>query len=603
MLLIFLLADDKSCCMYVELAYEHELYEECVRFCEEVTKKSSKYITTTTNKVALFHGKACYYIFNQDLLALKKVPKTSPQYFKEKEICLKKAKQAIRLLGDALDNNVLDVEGSHLLDTVTMLALSESSTSNRCLLCRSKQRKLVQSHICPHAVLRDFAEVCGTPEGAKPFLVNWPWQPALSGNWKSAGQISVNLLCHNCELILSKNESLFLPKFFRKFYDRNNPSYIEIGQEIEYGEWLYQFFIGLIFRGMAFQYSGGRENFLNEDEVYSVFVQCREALLNSKSGPQVSLYIAPIASTNQLELTSLINLVIHLPYQVFFTHMKSVFREIQLSSQALSYTFRIGMIMVTVNFSPAHWKAHESSIISPSKGTFRVPPNSDRHQTIPDALWETLLIKAIDMEKQMMEQPQRKIIPVDSTPSTSFMKSIWDATSTSKREVKESFLEFHPKIINYIPSTISVIHFHEFNNPTGNLKLPSDHRVLLHLTIPQQDLLIGNTAFIVTGEGPGYGSNNPYLIFHHYEPGLQTNYGFFFSPSTFEFECHLPDHATKRFLDDGLKASGLMEKSKGLISLILKTKGFRNYQSLQYWIHAKRQVPIYICIIVIVSSK
>lgn len=581
-------AGDRHCLMYVKLSYKHELYEECERFCKEVVEKSSNYESATINTVILFQGKASYYIFKQNLMAIKKIPKNSPQYFKEREVCLTDAKNAIRLLGIALDNTSIDDEGSRLLDIVMMLALTESSSLNRCLLCRSKQRKLVQSHICPHAILRDFAEACGKPSDGKAFFVNWPWQPALSGNQKAAGQISVNLLCHDCELILSKNESMFLPKFFRKFYDKSDPFRIEIEQDIEYDEWLYQFCVGLIFRGMTFQYSGHRDEFLNEDEVYSIFLQCRETLLNSKCGLQLSLHIAPIATTSELELSStLINMVIHHPFQFFFTHMKSVFRDHQLSSRALSYTFRIGMIMTTVNFTPAHWKVHRSSVISPSKGIFRVLPNCDRRQAIPDALWETLLIKAMDMEKQVMEQPQRKNLPLDQQP-TSYMKNIWDADVTSSdRKVERSFLQFHPKIITHLPSDMSISHFHELNNPTGKLQLPSGHRVLLHLTIPRE-VEAGSTIFILAGEGPGYDNNTPYLICHHYEPGLQTNYGFFFSPSTFEFDHYLPDRTPKRFLEKGLKSSGLMEKSKALVSLVLKTKGFRNYHSLQYWIQAKR---------------
>lgn len=577
--------------MYAEVAYKHELYEECVRFCEILIQNKS-YKPSTIDCVTLLCGRASSYIFRQNLLALKKIAKNSPDYFKEREVCIKEAKRTIQLLGDSLDNNCIDQEGSWLLDTVTMLALSESFTFYRCLLCRSKQKKLIQSHICPHAVLREFADVCGMPVGGKPFLVNWPWQPYLSGNWKSAGQITVRLLCHDCELILSKNESLFLPKFFRRFYDKSDPSRIEVEQDIEYGEWLYQFLIGLIFRGMSFQYSGGRDEFLNEKEAYSAFVQCREALLNSKDGPQVSLYIAPISVTDELrESFSLINTVIHHPFQCFFTEERSLFKNHQLSSHALSYTYRIGMIMATINFPWAN-EMHESTFVSPRGGTFHVLPNRARQQAIPDALWKTLQVKAMDMEKQMMEQPERKALPKDPDsviPPSSYMKNIRDAdvSSKSKEGVKASSLDFQPKIINYVPSLFSVSHYHDLTNPAGKLELPSGHEVLLHLTMPNSREE-GSTAFIMTGKGTGYSPKNPYLILHYYKPGLQTNYGFFFSPSTFEFVCHLPDRTPKRFLDDGLKSSGLLERSKALISHVLKTKGFRNYHSLQYWIHSKR---------------
>lgn len=579
------------------MAYKYELYEECAHFCEKVVQDKF-YKPSTFDYITLLHGKASFHIFKQNLLALKKIQKNSPDYFREREVCIKVAKQAIQFLGNSLDSNSIDEEGSWLLDTITVLALSESYTFNRCLLCRSKQKKLVQSHICPHAVLRDFADVCGMPVGGKPFLVNWPWQLGLSGNWKSAGEIAVRLLCHDCELILSKNESQFLPKFFRKFYDKNSPSHIEIEQDIEYGEWLYQFLIGLIFRGMVFQHSGGRDEFLNEKEIHSAFVQCREALLNSKDDLQVSLYIAPISVTEELtESFSLINEVIHQPYQCFFTQARSLFKDHQLSCHALSFTFRIGMIMATINFPLAN-EAHESTFVSPRGGTFHVLPNHARQQAIPNALWKTLQVKAMDMEKQMMEQPERKALLRDPDliiPPSSYMKDIWDADTSEKKEIKASCLDFQPKIINYIPSSFSVSHYHDLTNPAGKLELPSGHVVLLHLTMPNSREE-GSTAFIVAGKGTGFGPEKPYLIFHYYKPGLQSNYGFFFSPTTFEFFCHLPDKTPKRFLDDGLKSSGLLEKSKALLSRVLKSKGFRNYQSLQYWIHSMRWVYYVHCL-------
>lgn len=587
---------DEDCLTYVKAAYKHEFYEDCVYFCGEVTKNSSDYESSTINTITLLHGKASYYIFKQNLLAIKKLPKTSPGYSEKRRICFEGAKQAIHLLGVAFDNDSIDTEGSRLLDTASMLAMSESSSlksDQRCFLCRSKQRKLARSHICPRAILDDFAKACGTPSGGKAFFLNWPWQSGLSGSLKSAGQMTINLLCHNCESILSKNESQFLPKFFRKFYDRNDPARIEIAQDIEYGEWLYQFCIGLIFRGMTSQFSGSRDDYLNEDEVYSIFVQCREALLNSESGPQVSMYIAPMAATNESEVSSsMINTAIHRPFHFFFTQNRGMYGYHQVFRYAVSYTFQIGMMMTTVNFPFAHLMADASSIISPIKGTFRVPPNHSRHQAIPDALWKTLLAEAIVTEKEMMEQPQRMtLLPLEqllsTVPPSSYMKSIAEVTRNTEAMGKRSIIQGHPKIVNFIPSAISVSHPHDFENSTGKVELPSGHRLLLHLTTTQDDQM-GNTVFIVAGEGPGYGADNPYLIFHHYEPGLQRNYGYFFSPQTFEFSQYLPDRYPKRFLDDEFKSSDLVGKSKEIISLVLRTSGFRNYHALQYWMQANR---------------
>ena len=581
---------DEDCITFIKTAYKHELYEECVRFCEVSSNHPNYYKPATLDIITLFHGKSSHHIFMQNLIAIKNSPKTAHGYNEERRACFEDARQAIHLLGISLDNNSIDEEGSRLLDIASMQVISESSTiDTRCLLCRSK-KKLARSHICPRAVLDDFAKACGPSKDGKAFFVSWPWQSGLSSTLKSAGQIAVKLLCYDCESILSKSESQFLPKFFRKLYDKNNPDRIEIEQKIEYSEWLYQFFVGLIFRGMAFQYSGGRDDYLNEDEVYSVFTQCREALLHSKSGPEISLCVAPTAATDSEVSSSLINMVIHYPFHFFFTQNKGMYAHHQVFLHALSYNFQIGMMIITVTFSLAHWKPDVSSIISPTSGTFQVVENHSRRLAIPDAIWETLLAEAIQMEKEVMEQPQRMtllpMIKLLSVPPTSYMKNIIDFATDSKGMGKGSALPGHPKIVDFIPNAISISHPQGVHNVTGKLELPRGHRVLLHLTLPQGDE--GNTVFIVAGNSRGYSIDTPYVIFHHFEPGLQTNYGFFFSPDTFEFHKHLPDQSPKRFCDDDFKSSGLVEKSKEIVSLVLRTKGFRNYHSLRYWLQAKR---------------
>lgn len=323
---------------------------------------------------------------------------------------------------------------------------------------------------------------------------------------------------------------------------------------------------------MIFQFSGARDEYLNEEEVYSVFVQCREALLESKSGPQVSLYVAPTSTNDESERSSsLIDMVIHHPFHFFFTQNQGMYSDHQIFLHALSYTFQIGMILTTVNFSLAHWTQDKPSIISPTEGIFTVPPNCSRRQVIPDALWETLLAEAIAMEKEVREQPQKmSLLPLDqllSVPPTSYMKSIIDIATNSEGMGKGSSLQGHPKVVDYLPTGFSVFHPHELKNSVGRLELPSGHKALLHLTTRQGDKETGNTAFIVVGEGPNYGADKPYMIIHHYEPGYQANYGYFFSPSTFEFSSYLPDRYPKRYAVDAFKSSGIMDKSKEIISL------------------------------------
>ena len=80
----------------------------------------------------------------------------------------------------------------------------------RCLLCRRKE-KLAKSHICPKTILENFGKAAGAPESGKAFFLSWPWQKMYTGTLKSAGEMTIRVLCHNCEMILSKSESKYLP--------------------------------------------------------------------------------------------------------------------------------------------------------------------------------------------------------------------------------------------------------------------------------------------------------------------------------------------------------------------------------------------------------
>lgn len=583
-----------DCLLYAEKAYKYDLYEECIQFCEKVPKDAP-----VKDHLVMFQGKSLYHIFMQDLEFLKGISTTSRAYSNARFSCYKKIKDVIQLLGSAFDANIIDEEGSQMLDTSMMIFLSESRNMSgklpRCLLCY-KKGKLAKSHICPKAVLDDFAKAAGVPDSGKAYFVSWPWQKMFTGSLKSSGEITVRVLCHDCELILSKAETKFLPYFFRKFYDVERPQSITEEQCIEYQEWLYQFCVGLIFRGMTLQYSGDRVEYLNQDEVHSLLLQCRNVLLRPKSDdcPDISIFIAPTKGDPSEIQSSLINVSIHYPFHFFFTHKKYMYRSHQLYVDALAYTFQIGMILTTVQLPKANWSSDPTLTVQKMGGVYKIPPDNERRLKIPDELWETLLVEAMITEKEVMEQPKRAIAlqPLDdllSVPPVSYMLDILDITKQSEGMGKGSLLADCPKVINYIPNEFLVSH-PTAKNSSGTVTIPDSHKILLHLDFPLEGGSgKGGTAFIVVGDKPPYNVESPYLIFHQYEPGLQENTAFFFSTQSFEFVKYLPDPYSKRFLGDDA-TTDLIKKSSEIVSLILKVKGYRNYHSLLYWMNSKRYI-------------
>ena len=587
-----------NCLLYAEKAYEYELYEECLQLCEKVLEKAP-----IKDHLAVFHGKSLYNIFMQEVESLKSIPTTSRVYSDARLGCYKKIKEAIQLLGSAFDNNNIDDEGSQMLDVSMMVYLSESRNLTgklpRCLLCR-KKGKLAKSHICPKAILDSFAKASGTPDSGKAFFLSWPWQKMYTGTIKSAGEMTIRVLCHDCETILSKSESKYLPFFFRKLYNIEVPESIVSEHHIEYQDWLYQFCVGLIFRGITLQYSGGRDEFVNEDEVHTLLLQCRNALLHpgSDNVPKVSIYIAPTKGDPSEVDSSLINVAIHLPFHCFFSHKKYAYGLQQLYVEALSYTFQTGMILITVQLSKTDWPDEPSFNIQPTGGVYKILPDPQRRRTIPDHLWQSLLAEAVAVEKEVMEQPKKAIAlqPLDdllSIPSVSYMTSIFNITSYCEGVGKGSLVAGHPKVIDMLPDGYRICHSTAKN---CTINLPPSHKILLHSTCSLDGPHKGSTAFIAIGQSqPFYNIDTPYLIFHQYEPGLQQNNGFFFSTKNFKFIKFLPEPNPKRLLADVAK-SDLIQKSSEIVSIVLKRRGFRNYQSLLYWMKSKKYVVLNITV-------
>ena len=581
-----------DCLLYVEKAYEHELYEECIELCEKVPEEAA-----TKDRLALFHGKSLYNIFAQALESLKNTPTTSRVYSDARLGCYKKIKKTIQLLGLAFDNKNIDDDGGRMLDVAMMVYLSESRNLTgklpRCLLCY-KKGKLAKSHICPRSILDNFAKASGAPDSGKAFFLSWPWQKMYTGTLKSAGEMTIRVLCHDCETILSKSESKFLPDFFRQLYNLEVPDSIVREHNIEYQDWLHQFCVGLIFRGMTLQYSGGRDEFVNEDEVHSLLLQCRNALLHpgSNNVPKVSIFIAPTKGDPSEVDSSLINVSIHLPFHFFFTQKKYMYASHQLYLDAFSYTFQIGMILTNVQLSKAAWPEDPSFTIHPNGGVYKILHDSERRHTIPDYLWESLLAEAVAVEKEVMEQPRKAIAlqPLDdllSVPSVSYMTSIFDITQQSQGMGKGSKVAGHPKVMNFMPDGYEVFHS-TAKAANCTVSLPPSHRILLHATCSLDGTEKGSTAFIAVGHSPPvYTLETPYLIFHQYEPGLQGNTAFFFSTENFEYVQYLPEPNPKRFLGNAA-TTDLIKKSSEIVSLVLKSRGFRNYQSLSYWAKSKK---------------
>lgn len=595
--MIFLYTDASIYLKYIRTSYSYELYDECIQICDKALSKPFEHQLALQHNAYLLKGKALCHIFSRELASLRKMSSSAKGFPQKRKSCYIKVKEAICSLGNAHDNDSIDKEGSRLLDYAMMIFLSEPGNLKglqRCLLCHGKG-KLLRSHICPKAVLDDFAKSAGTPDSHKAFFLSWPWQKHLTGYVKSPGEMTIWMLCTSCETVLSKDESLFIPQFFRKIYNKANPASVAQEHEIPYSAWLYRFCAGLLFRGIALQYSEGWDSYINAHEVHEMFCQLRAVLLANdaqlklQQTPAISLFLLPLEADSSEVDSVLINTVIHYIFHFFFTHKQVLYGSHQLYKRKLFFSFKLGILMTTVRFPSASEYPISSEQGLKLKGVFKVPTADNRRETIPDPIWETLLVEATQLENEVSEQSQRMTkIPLErllSVPETSYMVDILSIATQSRSFGQASPIPGVPKINNLLPQLIEVKH-HVARIPTGSLTLPEGHEVVLHLD-SQSDGGTGDTVFLAIGsDNADYYPQNPYIIWHHYEPGLQHNIGFHFSPESYAFVDFIPDADPKRYTQSNVQ--NLVKLSKKILTAVLSQRGFRSYQSLQHWLQSKK---------------
>lgn len=345
------------------------------------TKQESIMMQTDITK-----GKARFHSYKRKLQYI--LVKENIRVTKEGRIilneCFDSMKEAIDLLGKGLDRNMLDEEGSKLLDWAMIDCVSITNQLNlckRCLLCR-QEKSLKRSHVFP-----------------KFFFKEKPSDKFIFGldkyQIKSAGACHYWMLCETCEQVLSQNgENDFKTKF-------------PTSGEITYSTWLFSFCVGVIFRCLSVTFHFPMH--FNDSAVHKVLLHCRKHLLSlpvTVSGKVASLGEQLQDLTRQLKdnldiylfmspLNSKQNYgVCQLPYP------KSAFalsRNKQLDNNSLIFNgyahffcLWCGPITLIVKFDHFSFKNrgfHITSNPNDSDQKYIIPSEEDRVKLLPLGVW------------------------------------------------------------------------------------------------------------------------------------------------------------------------------------------------------------------------
>lgn len=571
-------ADFSACESCAKWCYIHNFPDLAIHFCEESLKFDSG---KSLEAVHLLKGKCYYQQYVQNKKELKLSSLSEDMKKQQYEEVFAPNIMAINALGEAFDRGYIDEEGSYLLDRAMMdciFKVNMLDSCNRCYLCRQKLqgKKLIKSHIIPHSILNLIAS--DNRQGNKQvfFAANTPIKKA-STRLLAPGEMVYFMLCHDCEQVISIcGETQFSPHFFQKIYNKQDESDNE--QIISYGPWLYQFCIGLIFRAINWDVN----EYLNDSAIYAVFEQCRKCISDWSSShkqddmPTVYIFVSPLLAGNH-------ELIAHKYLNWFLQgglckRFGSYVNDTSFLLKPSYFFIQVAMVTILVTFDQALsiQNFDQSFVINPTGGIYLIPPQFQRREKFPPALWKLFIESSKSLDKlvlsgivsvprKLQENYKQETISAGNSMAAAGIQSI---ISHSIGDMQKNT---HHSLL---PSSFTV------SSIPKKIKLPKGHKILLHSNYVRESSS-GSTFFICVGNTKKYPITKPYIIWHFYEPKSTVTSGAFFSVQDLQITDFLLGEKTieYRALSGGVFVTA-KNRIPNIIKDLLKEKGFSSIVSL-----------------------
>lgn len=574
--------------------YKYHKYVNCRKIFEIIESILNTHNLKQSNEAKLLYAKALFCLFQKEQRSLSKFSYSIKKYRVLHQSCYSKAKEVIKLLGAAADGEYLDAEASKFLDLSMITYVSETNnlhSCKRCVLCR-KKTPLRRSHLWPESLLRLYKSGVDSPASHKLFYKIS--EDGTLSTW-SPHQYSYWMFCSECEQALGRNgETQCIPLIKSYIYNAEDPSSPSQHLHIRYKEWLYQFCIGLVFRGLASPDPHvSITAFTNEDEIYDLFVLCRQAILDPQKMEEipanfrVAIFFTPTCLQTEEKHSGFINSLL------------TSFGLFALSDACLSdgsvckpreaqfFLAHCGVFNIIVPLGKSHGVSlQQDCIIVPVKGTYSIPPGEDRLKHLPSGVMTFFRLLADCSEVNFLVQPKKLEDQDWIEPSSEQEKIIGHNTALDQDieqtggKIRSSWLHSNPKVLNFLPHAFQIQRpFHHSNS----VILPPGHKILLHHTYTiGKDHTV--TLFLAVGSDSEFSVSKPYVIYHRSDKqGVQVSTGFFISPETLTPTDFLPDNLEKSLTPMFKKEPGELRTR---IEEMLHQKGFENIYSLL--LHSER---------------
>jgi len=518
---------EKDTVQLTEYCYRAGLFDKCIELCS----------SSTAPQTLLIKAKCLYHLYRKEHKYLSKhYSLLSKQVADEKKrSCYSKTEECIKLLSTLLDSKKIDAEGSKMLDQSMLDYINKTNKLyklKRCLLCRTRS-DIKRSHVWPRSLLRrDLLNPNDKEISHKKSFISAISTNSNVSKEQAPGEITYWMLCGKCEQRLSQNGEDHCSK---ELFDIMCSSIENKDMHVSYGSWLYNFFVGILFRSFGSDFTS---------EYYSVFLYCRHHLLslpvkyalekeiseNSHSGTMI--YNEPLNanSTKQQAPCSYMQsgpepnmiedflspFVLFLP-RIAYTNIKTVIStgiidsslfngysaltsntslntgEKDYSAQKHFISIHLANIHFVLKLGPsADYVPPQESTINPTGGRLFIPCEGDRWRYIPEAIKKIIAQSVEDIEDTVLchhaNNPSTKILNKSNLLKSQHIlssseKASKDIDSHLEKSAIPSFFKddhSHRPIVSFLPEDFIKA------NSCGNviLNLPEFHNTLFHVTLP-----------------------------------------------------------------------------------------------------------------------
>ena len=530
-------ADPDECYLYAYTCLQYAFYTECIDWCDGIISNVKGMPHSLVNLVrgkayAHIHKRQMWHILKNEMLDVA-VPWKSGDFV---DRCASNAKKVIGDLGFALDQGVLDEDGSYLLDMAMLnhvLIKKKLKDFQRCLLCRRKGVKLKESHTIPKFLLKDMSNRIS--KSLKDDLDNTCFFNRTKGKFKADTpntSMKYTMLCERCEQCLSQNgEDQFRKEFLPLIYSDS-----EEVQTVKYDSTIYSFCLGILFRSFA---NDASLHFANADEIYSLLVACRQHLIHLPTKvtekkeipnppPVDGIRPIPLPATyliiNPFKLHTLnFNLgflASMMTYGFGTSYLTTCLNKEPKTHLCHAVMVHMGVCNIVVPFSPAkNALLDESYRIHPQEGVYPILPDMSRWKTTPPGVFKMIVDNSILSARQYQQVLSgMKTTKRDSRKAETFIQGLEKASnilSLEHRPIDVASLKSMPipleevDLISSFVSRSDVVQvellpegFHMSYNPP-KLTLKEGYMLLYHIRDNDTNMTFffaANSSDVLTGK-------------------------------------------------------------------------------------------------------